>query len=59
MKNKDGVTLDDLRRVPRELPPPESHSAFRRDAYLLRAEFSDYSNRNPIVRLQQNHFECV
>lgn len=47
------------RRVPRELHSSESHGASRCDAYLLRAEFSDYSNCNPIVRLQRNHFQCV
>lgn len=51
--------MDDLRRVLRELLSPGSHSASRCDANLLRAEFSDYSNRNPIVHQQQNHFQCV
>lgn len=58
-QRKRFVALDDLRRVPRELHSSKSHGASRCDAYLLRAEFSDYSNCNPIVRLQRNHFQCV
>lgn len=60
-KNKiqDCVTLVDLERVLRELPSHESHRASRCDAYLFQGEFSDYSNRKPIVPLQQNHIQCV